>query len=170
MLSGNFPQPKVSPDFMGACKRTKHDKRLRAIALATAKDPFLTLHSSPQSPATGFISVVLVTSQQSSATRLTSLLEKSQHVLHVEWIGADQHCLNSVEALLAQKSTRTPSIVLLDFQSCGASVWEIISHCARSNPDLTVEWVITGHSGTVPDIDQIPWHQVTIIPSESTIH
>lgn len=107
--------------------------------------------------------MLFVTSRHACANQLGALLENSIHEVHVEWVNSSRDYLVGLMDRLVHGSASVPSIVLFDFQDCGAMIWQFIARCTKILPELSIEWFVTNCSGPVPVMADFPWQNVTIL-------
>ena len=116
------------------------------------------------------ISVLFVTPQNESAHYLSSLLGKASVNIEVEWVDAIAGHLGAVKRRLAMKPADAPSIVLLDYRTCGAAIWSFITGCVRAMPRHKTEWIVSHYTGSPPVLAEFPWRNVTILGDRVISH
>lgn len=109
------------------------------------------------------ISLFFVSSRNTCANQLGALLKNSDHDVHVEWVNASRGYLIGLMERLVHGTANVPSIVLFDFQDCGAMIWQFIARCTEMLPDFSIEWFVTNYSGPAPAVADFPWQNVTIL-------
>ena len=104
------------------------------------------------------------------ARQLAAILGESRRQIEVEWLDADSDVLSGLTLHLARRRQDIPTIVLLDFSSCGEAIWRLVSDCQEELADQSVEWLIVNCEGSVPVFDSLPWGKMTVLANAVIRH
>jgi len=116
------------------------------------------------------VSLFVVSPDLKSARQLSQFLRDSRHSIRVEWVNSGRGQFNRLIDRLSQSSALIPSIVMLDFQTLGGAIWQLIARCSTMLPHLTVEWLIVNHHGSCPPFNEALWQNVTVFGARPTLN
>jgi hypothetical protein len=93
-----------------------------------------------------------------------------RHSIRVEWVNSGRGQFNRLIDRLSQSSALIPSIVMLDFQTLGGAIWQLIARCSTMLPHLTIGWLIVNHHGSCPPFNEALWQNVTVFGARPTLN
>jgi hypothetical protein len=114
------------------------------------------------------IALIFLTSDLGSVRDLFGSLNASVPFIRVEWIkpgrGHMKRLLKRLELLYPQ----APAIVMLDFNSLGAEIWQLIARCTVLVPINAIEWLVVNHRGPFPRLHESLLRRITVLGGSST--
>lgn len=116
------------------------------------------------------VSVICVTSHRDTAHGLAKILGRSRDRISVDWLKAGADVLSGLSLRLSGERRCTPAIILLDFASFGASIWDLILQCEEQFADHNVGWLIVNCEGSIPILSDFPWTKVTVLANSVHRH